>query len=88
MIDKQAFTWSAAACFAAWLALGALPAVAAGMYKWTDDQGVVHYSDQLPADAMNKGSVVFDKQGRPIKKIDPALERHIRRISRRIRRTR
>jgi len=51
----------------------ALPAQAAGLYKWTDDQGVVHYSDQLPADAMNKGSVVFDKQGRPIKKIDPAL---------------
>ena len=51
----------------------ALPAGAAGLYKWTDDQGVVHYSDQLPADAMNKGSVVFDKQGHPLKKIDPAL---------------
>ena len=73
MIDKQAFTWSAAACFAAWLALGALPAVAAGMYKWTDDQGMVHYSDQMPADAVNKGGTVFDKQGRQIKKIDPTL---------------
>ncbi len=51
----------------------AMPAGAASLYKWTDDQGAVHYSDQLPADAMNKGSVVFDKQGRPIKKIDPAL---------------
>ena len=73
MIDKQAFTWSAAACFAAWLALGALPAMAAGMYKWTDDQGIVHYSDQMPADAVNKGGTVFDKQGRQIKKIDPTL---------------
>jgi Domain of unknown function (DUF4124) len=72
-INQQPFRWSAAACFAAWLALGALPAVAAGMYKWTDDQGIVHYSDQMPADVVNRGGVVFDKQGRQIKKIDPAL---------------
>jgi Domain of unknown function (DUF4124) len=73
MINKQPFRWSAAACFAAWLALGALPAAAAGVYKWTDDQGIIHYSDQMPADAVNKGGVVFDKQGRQIKKIDPTL---------------
>jgi chromosome segregation ATPase len=72
-INKQPFRRGAAACFAAWLALGALPAVAAGMYKWTDDQGMVHYSDQMPADAVNKGGVVFDKQGRQIKKIDATL---------------
>jgi hypothetical protein len=54
-------------------ALSATPARGAGLYKWTDDQGVVHYSDQMPADAMNKGSVVFDKKGRPVQKIDPAL---------------
>jgi hypothetical protein len=51
----------------------ATSAFGAGLYKWTDDQGVVHYSDQIPADATNKGSVVMDKQGRAIKKIDPAL---------------
>src|SRR6266851_5702364 len=73
MINKQPFRWSAAACFAAWLALGALPAVAAGVYKWTDDQGIVHYSDQMPADAVNKGGVVIDKQGRQVKKIDATL---------------
>jgi chromosome segregation ATPase len=72
-IDEQAFGWGAAACFAAWLALGALPAAAAGMYKWTDDQGIVHYSDQMPADAVNKGGVMMDKQGRQIKKIDATL---------------
>jgi len=65
--------WGATACFAAWLALGALPAAAAGMYKWTDDQGIVHYSDQMPADAVNKGGVMMDKQGRQIKKIDATL---------------
>jgi hypothetical protein len=63
----------AVACLAAWLALGVLPATAAGMYKWTDDQGAVHYSDQMPADAVNRGGVVFDKQGRKIKKIDATL---------------
>ena len=50
----------------------ALPADAAGMYKWTDDKGIVHYSDQMPQDAVNKGATVFDKQGRPLKKIDAA----------------
>src|SRR6202171_2636021 len=72
-INKQQLRGSAAACFAAWLALGALPAAAAGMYKWTDDQGIVHYSDQLPADGINKGGVMIDKQGRQVKKIDAVL---------------
>lgn len=52
------------------LAVGANGAVAAGMYKWTDDKGVIHYSDQMPPEAVNKGTMVFDKQGRPIKKIE------------------
>jgi chromosome segregation ATPase len=73
IINKQAFGWSAAASLAASLALGALPTMAAGVYKWTDDQGIVHYSDQMPADAVNKGGAVFDKQGRQVKKIDPTL---------------
>ncbi|MEO8738103.1 MAG: DUF4124 domain-containing protein [Casimicrobiaceae bacterium] len=54
------------------LGLSALSAAAAGMYKWTDDKGIVHYSDQMPQDAVNKGATVFDKQGRPLKKIDAA----------------
>ena len=29
------------------LAMAAPGAVAAGMYKWTDDKGIVHYSDQI-----------------------------------------
>lgn len=73
MIYDRQLGLGAAACLAAWLALGALPATAAGMYKWTDDQGAVHYSDQMPADAVNRGGVVFDKQGRQIKKIDATL---------------
>ena len=55
-----------------WLAAGALPVAAAGMYKWTDDKGVVHYSDQMPPEEVNKGTVLLDKQGRQVKKIEPA----------------
>lgn len=72
-ISERQLGWSAAAWLVAWIALGVLPAAAAGVYKWTDDQGVIHYSDQMPADAANKGSVVLDKQGRQVKKIDAAL---------------
>jgi chromosome segregation ATPase len=40
-------------------------------YKWVDDKGVVHYTDKLPADQVNKAATVLDKQARPIKQIDP-----------------
>src|SRR5271167_3063622 len=62
------------------LGFGAIAAVAlatgvwgAGMYKWVDDQGVVHYSDKAPADVPSKGETVLDKQGRQVQKIDPPL---------------
>jgi hypothetical protein len=44
----------------------------AGMYKWVDDQGVVHYADHIPAESVGKGATVLDKQGRSVKTIDPA----------------
>jgi flagellar biosynthesis chaperone FliJ len=49
------------------------PAVHATTYKWVDDQGKVHYTDKIPPEAVNKGSVELNKQGIPIKKTDPAL---------------
>lgn len=48
-------------------------AVHAATYKWVDENGVVHYTDKIPPEAVNKGSTVLDKQARPVKKIDPAL---------------
>jgi len=42
-------------------------------YKWVDDKGVVHYTDTMPPEAVNKGSVQLNKQGIPVKQIDPAL---------------
>src|SRR5215470_11489627 len=62
----------AALAVAAALALCAAGSAAAATYKWVDDQGVVHYSDKVPPEAVSKGATVLDKQGRPTKKIDPA----------------
>src|SRR2546430_14534960 len=42
-------------------------------YKWVDDKGIVHYSDKIPADAVNRGHVELDKQGVHLKKTDAAL---------------
>jgi hypothetical protein len=44
----------------------------AATYKWVDDQGVVHYTDKVPPEAVNKGNVELNKQGVPIRKTEPA----------------
>lgn len=55
-------------------ALAALPgAWAQTTYKWVDEKGVVHYTDKMPPEMINKGATVLDKQGRTVKKVDPAL---------------
>ena len=54
------------------LALAAAGPLSASTYKWVDDKGVVHYSDQMPPEAVNKGSTQLSPQGVPIRKIDPA----------------
>jgi len=55
---------------AGWVALvSLLPAANAATYKWTDEDGKVHYSDKAPQDAA-KGAAVLDKQGRQVKKIE------------------
>lgn len=64
---------------AALCVLAATPPVHGATYKWVDDKGVVHYTDQMPAEALNKGSVVLDKNGIPIRKNDPALSPEQRR---------
>jgi replicative superfamily II helicase len=72
MMKRDRTAYLAIVALGLWLAWGALPVAAAGMYKWTDDKGVVHYSDQMPPDEVNKGTVLLDKQGRQVKKIEPA----------------
>lgn len=60
-----------AAIVAASVTLLAGDPAAAATYKWVDDQGVVHYTDK-PPEQVDKGATVLDKQGRSVKKIEPA----------------
>ncbi len=62
---------AAAALTAMALLFGPQPARAA-TYKWVDEKGVVHYTDKLPPEEVNKGNVELNKQGVPVKKTDPA----------------
>jgi len=45
----------------------------AATYKWTDEKGVVHYTDKLPPEAVDRATVELNKQGVPVKKTDQAL---------------
>ena len=44
----------------------------AGLYKWTDDRGIVHYSDQMPAEAVNRANQQLSKQGLTVRRTEPA----------------
>jgi hypothetical protein len=48
------------------------PPAGAATYKWTDEDGKVHYSDKAPPETP-KGATVLDKQARPVKKIEAPL---------------
>lgn len=69
---RAASALGALALAAAVLVASATPARAA-TYKWVDEKGVVHYSDKLPPDAVNKANTQLTKEGIPIKKTDGAL---------------
>jgi hypothetical protein len=53
-------------------ALALLPQARAATYKWVDEKGVVHYTDKIPAEQVDKANTQLDKQGRQIKKTEPA----------------
>src|SRR6266581_9592124 len=35
-------------------------------YKWIDEKGIIHYSDKMPPDAVNRAHVELDRQGRQV----------------------
>ncbi len=44
----------------------------AGLYKWTDERGRIHYSDKMPADAVNRASYELNRQGQTVRKTEQA----------------
>jgi Domain of unknown function (DUF4124) len=69
---RAGFALSAALLAVLLLLTGAGEARAA-MYRWVDEKGVVHYTDKMPPEAVDKASVELNKQGVPVKKTDKAL---------------
>jgi len=54
------------------------PGVHAALYKWTDDRGVIHYSDKMPPDALNRASVELNRDGTTVRKreqVKPVAQR-------------
>jgi len=52
----------------------------AALYKWTDDHGVVHYSDKLPIEAVNRANSELSRQGVTLRKTEqarPVVQQHI-----------
>lgn len=39
-------------------------------YRWVDDQGVVHYGDQIPPEYAGKDREIMNPQGVPVKHVD------------------
>src|SRR5215469_2428889 len=39
-------------------------------YRWVDDQGIVHYGDQIPPQYAGKDREVINPEGVPVKNID------------------
>jgi hypothetical protein len=68
---RRALPLVGAALAALALLSGTDPARAA-TYKWVDEKGVVHYTDKMPPEEINKANVELNKQGVPIKATEPA----------------
>jgi hypothetical protein len=64
---------SAIVLVAAAVALSTPGAARAATYKWVDEKGVVHYTDKMPPDQVDKATTELSKQGVPVNKTDRAL---------------
>jgi hypothetical protein len=55
--------------------LAAVPAARSALYKWTDDQGQVHYSDMVPPDAAAHEREVKSSRGITVNRVKAAKTR-------------
>ncbi len=58
---------ASAAALGLLLGLSALSAGAGQLYRWVDDQGQVHYGDQIPPNETKKGGAVLSNTGREVR---------------------
>jgi hypothetical protein len=52
------------------VAAGAAPDKGAVTYKWTDEQGIVHYGDSIPPQYAQKERTVLNSRGVEVRKLD------------------
>ena len=64
---------AAIALVAGAMLLSTVGAARAATYKWVDEKGVVHYTDKMPPEAVDKATIELNKQGMPINKTEKAL---------------
>lgn len=62
----------AGTAFAALALLSAGGTAHAATYKWVDEKGVIHYTDKLPPEEVNKANVELNKQGVTVHSTEPA----------------
>lgn len=54
------------------VALGSPPAAQAALYRWVDEEGVVHYTDTLPPSQKDRGHTVINEEGIRMRTVPPA----------------
>jgi hypothetical protein len=69
--DAHEPTWIVSAMLLVTLPLAIAGNAHAALYKWTDANGHVHYSDQLPADALDRERFELNRQGLTVRKTEP-----------------
>jgi hypothetical protein len=71
-VPARRLVWLFPALLLAAFAVAKAGTAHAALYKWIDERGVVHYSDQLPADAVNRANYELNRQGLAVKKTEQA----------------
>jgi hypothetical protein len=70
--ESRRSTWLLPALLLGAVLLAVVPRAHAALYKWTDERGIVHYSDKMPADGVNRASYELSRQGLTIRKTEQA----------------
>ena len=76
--DNRAVRAAVTFLVASGLLFAMAPGARAALYKWTDERGVIHYSDKMPPDAVNRASTELNRDGTTVRKreqVKPVAQR-------------